>query len=129
MKLVTYQSGRQLRVGVVEGQNVVDVRVAVDLATKKRGPRALYSESKFKSAAQTLAEAGAAPREMLGVLTRGEEWLKALDCHKRFGQGIDRKAGSQKFSCQNNERADRAARFRPLARAHSPPWQNHLRGA
>jgi 2-keto-4-pentenoate hydratase/2-oxohepta-3-ene-1,7-dioic acid hydratase in catechol pathway len=78
MKLVTYQSGRQLRVGVVEGQNVVDVRVAVDLATKKRGPRALYSESKFKSAARTLVEAGAAPREMLGVLTRGEEWLKAL---------------------------------------------------
>jgi 2-keto-4-pentenoate hydratase/2-oxohepta-3-ene-1,7-dioic acid hydratase in catechol pathway len=87
MKLVTYESGKQQRVGVVEGQNVVDIRAVVELASRKRGPRSLYSDSRFKSAAQTLAEAGPAPREMLGVLARGDEWLKALGT---VAKGLDK---------------------------------------
>lgn len=78
MKLVTYDSGKQMRVGVVEGDQVVDIRTVVELSGKRQGPRSLYSDSKFKDAARTLAESGAAPREMMGVLARGDEWLKAL---------------------------------------------------
>jgi 2-keto-4-pentenoate hydratase/2-oxohepta-3-ene-1,7-dioic acid hydratase in catechol pathway len=79
MRLVTYESGRQLRLGAVEGDQVVDIRGAIDAAVKRQGPRSLYSDSKFKEAARTLAEAGAAPRDMIGVLERGDEWLKALE--------------------------------------------------
>src|SRR5437016_8933072 len=31
MKLVTYESGKQPRVGVIEGDSIVDVRVAIDM--------------------------------------------------------------------------------------------------
>ncbi|MGH9470896.1 MAG: fumarylacetoacetate hydrolase family protein [Terriglobia bacterium] len=78
MKLVTYEVRKQPRIGVVEGKNVVDVRAAVELVSKKSGPRALYSDSKFKAAAQTLAEGGPAPAGMKMALARGESWLKAL---------------------------------------------------
>ncbi|MGH9352801.1 MAG: fumarylacetoacetate hydrolase family protein [Terriglobia bacterium] len=78
MKLVTYQVGKQLRVGVVEGKSVVDVRSAVEVASRRKGPKALYSNARFKQAASVLADSGAAPREMIGVLARGDEWLKEL---------------------------------------------------
>lgn len=78
MKLATYQVGRQLRVGVVEGKNVVDVKSAVEMASSRKGPKALYGNAKFKQAASVLADSGAAPREMISVLARGDEWLKAL---------------------------------------------------
>lgn len=100
MKLVTYESGRQSRLGVVEGQNVVDVRTALESAAKKKGPRALYADAKVKSAMQTLAEAGGAPRDMIGLLARGNDWLKALAVlTKAFsrelgGKGASKKSGS-----------------------------------
>lgn len=78
MKLVTYEIGKQPHIGVVEGKNVVDIRVAVELAAKKKAPRSLLSNSKFKAAAQALAEAGPAPRGMKMALACGDKWLKAL---------------------------------------------------
>lgn len=78
MKLATYQAGKQLAVGVVEGKNIVDVKAAVALAAGRKGPKALYTNARFKAAASVLADAGAAPKDMTGVLARGEEWLKAL---------------------------------------------------
>lgn len=78
MKLATYQAGRQSAVGVVEGKNIVDVKAAVQCASGRKGPKTLYSNAKFKRAAEVLADSGAAPRDMTGVLARGDEWLKAL---------------------------------------------------
>ncbi|MGH9378449.1 MAG: fumarylacetoacetate hydrolase family protein [Terriglobia bacterium] len=78
MKLVTYQVGKQLRVGVVEGKTVVDARSAVEMVSGRKGPKALYSNARFKQAASVLADSGSAPREMTGVLARGDEWLRAL---------------------------------------------------
>ncbi|MGH9395523.1 MAG: fumarylacetoacetate hydrolase family protein [Terriglobia bacterium] len=93
MKLVTYTAGKQLRVGVVEGKSVVDARAAVELAKGRKGPKALYSNSRFKQAAATLADAGAAPREMMDALGRGGEWLRALSVvtkslSKEFGKEL-----------------------------------------
>jgi acylpyruvate hydrolase len=97
MKLVTYESGKQARIGVVEGDAVVDVRAALDAASKRQGPRSLYSDSKFKSAAQTLAASGAAPRDMIGILGRGDEWLKALGAVTRgFANELAGKKESRK---------------------------------
>ncbi|MDE3179534.1 MAG: fumarylacetoacetate hydrolase family protein [Acidobacteriota bacterium] len=78
MKLVTYAIGKQSRPGVAVGKNVVDVGAAVEMVRSRRGPKTLYSDSKFKKAAGILADAGAAPREMTAVIGRGDEWLKAL---------------------------------------------------
>lgn len=78
MKLVTYEARKQPRIGVVEGKTLVDIRAAVDLAAKKRAPRALYSDAKFKAAAQTLADGGPVPAEMKVAIARGESWLRAL---------------------------------------------------
>jgi 2-keto-4-pentenoate hydratase/2-oxohepta-3-ene-1,7-dioic acid hydratase in catechol pathway len=78
MKLVTYEHKGQSRIGVVEGKSVVDVRAALDLVSKRRGPRTLYSEAKFKSAAAALGESGAAPRDMIALLGSEEAWLRAL---------------------------------------------------
>lgn len=78
MKLATYILGKQSRVGVIEGKNVVDARAAIDLARGRKGPKSLYGITRFKQAASTLADAGLAPREMKDALGAGDEWLKAL---------------------------------------------------
>lgn len=78
MKLVTYQAGKQLRVGVVEGKSVVDVRAACELAGGRKGPKALYSNPRFKQSAAVLADSKTPPRDMIDLLGRGDEWLKAL---------------------------------------------------
>lgn len=78
MKLVTYESGRQRRIGVVERDQVVDIRAALEAVANRQGPRSLYGDSNLKQAARTLADSGSAPRDMIHLLGRGEEWLKAL---------------------------------------------------
>ncbi len=78
MRLVTYEVGKQPRVGVVEGEAITDVRAAMELVSKRRVPRALASRANFKAAAKTLAEAGPAPRDMLELLARGAAWRRAL---------------------------------------------------
>lgn len=102
MKLVTYESGRQQRLGAVEGENVVDVRAALECTAKKKGPRSLYADAKFKSAAQALASAGAAPRDMIGLLARGDEWLKALSV---VTKGLAREAGGKGASKRGGSNA------------------------
>jgi acylpyruvate hydrolase len=97
MKLATYESGRQSRVGVVERDRVVDIRAALEAVAERQGPRSLYSDSKFKNAAKTLAESGPAPRDMVGILGRGDEWLKALGIVTHgFAEELSARQGSQK---------------------------------
>ncbi len=95
MKLATYELKGQLRVGAVEGRNLVDIRLALEAVAKRHGPRSLYGEAKFKDAARALAESGAAPRDMTGVLGRGNEWLKALNVITR---GMARELGKRENS-------------------------------
>ena len=79
MKLVTYESGKQSRVGVIEGDFIVDVRVTIDMVSKRRVPRLLASRPAFKAAARTVLDSGPAPRDMIELLERGDAWRRALD--------------------------------------------------
>ena len=104
MKLVTYESGRQLRTGVVEGKSVVDVKAALDLVRARRGPRGLYGESKFKAAAALLAGSGAAAaRDMIALIGQDEAWLKALGVVAR---GLARELGKAKSGKKPTAGAD-----------------------
>ncbi len=78
MKLVTYEAGKQWRVGVVEGELVVDVRAVIELVTRRRVPRSVAAQPGFKAAARTVLASGLPPRDMIGFLERGEEWRKSL---------------------------------------------------
>lgn len=78
MRLVTYGPGKQPRVGVVEGEYVVDVRGVMEMLRRHRAPRALAARPAFKGAARALLERGSAPRSMIELLARGTEWRKAL---------------------------------------------------
>src|SRR5438034_6985691 len=78
MKLVTYESGKQSRVGVVEGDSIVDVRVTLDMVSRRRVPRLLASRPAFKAAARTVLDSGPAPRDMIELLGRGDAWRRAL---------------------------------------------------
>jgi acylpyruvate hydrolase len=78
VKLVTYESGKQPRVGVVEGERVVDVRAAMELISRRRVSRTLASRPAFKAAVRSLAGTGFAPRSLTEVLARGPEWQKSL---------------------------------------------------
>ncbi len=73
MKLVTYEAGKQLRVGVVEGEYLIDVCTAVEMFSKGR-----VANPKISSAVQTLRRAGPPPEDMIDLLGRGEKYLKAL---------------------------------------------------
>lgn len=73
MKLVTYEVARQLRLGVVEGDYVVDVEGA--LARLGKVPS---GDSKLKSAAGLLRKVGPAPKDMIELLGRGARYRNAL---------------------------------------------------
>ena len=78
MKLVSYESGKQTRVGVVQGESIVDVRALVALLSQRRVPRSLTSRPGFKEAARAVVEGGFAPRDMVELVSRGAPWRKAL---------------------------------------------------
>jgi acylpyruvate hydrolase len=78
VRLVTYESGKQSRVGVVQGDWIVDARVAIETLIKRRTPRTLAGQSAFKEATRALLAAGPAPRDMISLLERGPAWGKAL---------------------------------------------------
>ncbi len=78
MKLVTYESGKELRVGVVEGEWIVDVWGAVELISKRSVPRSLEGQPGFKAARRKVLAPGPAPADMIELLERGEGWRKAF---------------------------------------------------
>ncbi len=71
MKLVTYQAGKETRVGVVEGKFVVDVAAVIELLSGRHAPRSV--------AARTVLRSSEPPRDMIDLLSRGEAWRVALD--------------------------------------------------
>lgn len=73
MKLVTYEINKQHRLGVVEGETVVDVELALMRLAKGR-----VADTKLRRAVEALHKAGGVPRDMIGLLARGEKYLAAL---------------------------------------------------
>ena len=76
MKLVTFESGDQNRVGVLKDGSVLDIEVAIDLL---RGSAVgLEPRPELQEAANAVLAGGPAPRDMLDLLERGEAWRRAL---------------------------------------------------
>jgi 2-keto-4-pentenoate hydratase/2-oxohepta-3-ene-1,7-dioic acid hydratase in catechol pathway len=73
MKLVTYETAKQSRLGVVEGEFVVDVAAAYRLIAKGR-----IADAKAAAAAKALRKLGGPPDDMLELLALGERYRKAL---------------------------------------------------
>ncbi len=73
MKLVTYEVARQSRLGVVEGEVVVDVAGAYGQIPKGR-----IAHAKLAAAAKVLRKLGRPPQDMRELLELGERYRKAL---------------------------------------------------
>jgi 2-keto-4-pentenoate hydratase/2-oxohepta-3-ene-1,7-dioic acid hydratase in catechol pathway len=73
MKLATYETAKQTRLGVVEGEFVVDVAAAYSLIAKGR-----IADAKVAAAARVLRKLGRPPADMLELLALGERYRKAL---------------------------------------------------
>ena len=73
MKLVTYESARQSRLGVVQGDLVVDVAAAYGLIAKGR-----IADAKAAAAAKLLRKLGRPPQDMIELLWLGERYRQAL---------------------------------------------------
>jgi 2-keto-4-pentenoate hydratase/2-oxohepta-3-ene-1,7-dioic acid hydratase in catechol pathway len=73
MKLVTYEVARQSRLGVVEGEVVVDVAGAYGQIPKGR-----IADGKVAGAAKVLRKLGRPPQDMRELLELGERYRKAL---------------------------------------------------
>ena len=94
MKLVTYRAGKRNRIGVVLGDYVADVGIAIGMLAKGGVPEEMARQSTFAEAARVVLGGGAAPREMLELLERGEAWRKALDeVLQALSYGLDPKHG------------------------------------
>ncbi len=79
MKLVTYESGGQPRVGVVQNGRVFDVRRVIRYLESGRVPRLVSQRADFKRASRILREGGFAPRDMVELLAQGKAARKLLD--------------------------------------------------
>lgn len=73
MKLVTYESAKQSRLGVVQGDLVVDVAMAYGLIAKGR-----IADARVDAAAKVLRKLGRAPQDMIELLGLGTGYRKAL---------------------------------------------------
>ncbi|MGA8182429.1 MAG: fumarylacetoacetate hydrolase family protein [Terriglobia bacterium] len=92
MKLVAYESGKQPALGVVVKDWIIGVSQAIELLKKKRVPRALAQRANFKNASRRVLDAGAAPKDMIELLGRGQVWGKSLaTVTSLLARGIDSK--------------------------------------
>jgi 2-keto-4-pentenoate hydratase/2-oxohepta-3-ene-1,7-dioic acid hydratase in catechol pathway len=73
MKLVTYEAAKQSRLGVVQGDSLVDVATAYELIAKGR-----LADAKVAAAAPVLRKLGRAPQDMIELLGLGERYRQAL---------------------------------------------------
>lgn len=79
MKLVTYETWQEQRIGVVEGDHIVDVGAALDAALGSLTPQeADINWARYSDALEVLEEAGVEPVDMISLLELGEEWRSAL---------------------------------------------------
>jgi len=78
LKLVTYESGGQPRIGVVRDDKVYDIRRVIRYLEGGRIPRLVSQRTDFKRASQVLRDDGFAPRDMLELLGLGKASQKAL---------------------------------------------------
>ena len=76
MKLVTFESGGEDRVGALQGNFVVDIGLAIDLL--RSGTLGLEPRPELQKAVNTVVAGGASPRHMIDLLERGEAWRRAL---------------------------------------------------
>jgi len=87
MKLVTYESAKQSRLGVVQGESVVDVELAYSLIAKGR-----IADSKLSAAADVLRKLGRPPQDMIELLGQGERYRKALGVVAAHSGELQKKA-------------------------------------
>jgi acylpyruvate hydrolase len=87
MKLVTYESAKQSRLGVVQGESVVDVALAYSLVAKGR-----IADKKLAAAAEVLRKFGRPPQDMIELLGQGERYRKALAVVAAHGFAMQKKA-------------------------------------
>ncbi len=73
MKLVTYELKKQLSLGVIQGDFVVDVAAAYGMISKGR-----ISDTKVAAAAKVLHKLGGPPKDMIELLGLGEKYRQAL---------------------------------------------------
>ena len=89
MRLVTYEVGRQPRVGVVEGENVVDVRGVIEMAPHRRVSRTLAARPPFKAAARQARPALADPKRRAVYAAQAKRQNRPLiavaisDCYRQ----------------------------------------------
>jgi acylpyruvate hydrolase len=78
LKLVTYESRAQSRVGVIQKNQVVDVRRVIEFLKHGKVPRALSQSTGFSRAMRIVLGDSISTRDMIELLGCGEKWLKAL---------------------------------------------------
>ena len=76
MRLVTFESGNEERVGAVKGDCVVELGLAID--SLRSGTLGLEHRPELQKAANAVLAAGASPRDMIELLERGDAWRHAL---------------------------------------------------
>ena len=77
MRLVTFESGDEDRVGALKGSFVVDIGLAI--GALRSGTLGFEQRPELQSAVNTVLAGAASPRDMIELLERGEAWRRALE--------------------------------------------------
>ena len=76
MKLVTFETGDEERVGALKGNFVGDLGLAID--SLHSGALGFEQRPELQKAVNTVVAGGPSPRHMIDLLERGEAWRRAL---------------------------------------------------
>jgi acylpyruvate hydrolase len=77
MKLVTFESGAEDRVGACKGNLVVDIGLTIHVL--RRGLLGAEQRPELQKAVNAVVAGEAGPRHMIDLLERGEAWRRALE--------------------------------------------------
>jgi len=76
MRLVTFETSNEIRLGALRDNSVIDLELAIGML---RGDTlGIETRPELQEAADTVLAPGAAPRDMLELLARGEGWRQGL---------------------------------------------------
>jgi 2-keto-4-pentenoate hydratase/2-oxohepta-3-ene-1,7-dioic acid hydratase in catechol pathway len=78
MKVVTFERNRELRLGVVEGNRILDIKELSHLLKGRRMRNEMKKSDRLRSAAGFLSEVSELPQDMISLLQNGRAWLKNL---------------------------------------------------
>lgn len=79
MKLVTFERRHEIRLGIVQGRKILDIRELFQNLPSSPLQKRIKNSKELRRAVRSVSKSNEIPQDMIALLQRGRSWLKNLD--------------------------------------------------